>query len=45
LIDGGALSASLGSILVDVTTIPPCIVRRGADLEKAVAILGIARPD
>jgi L-threonylcarbamoyladenylate synthase len=40
LIDGGALPASLGSTLVDVAVAPPRIVRRGADLEKAKAILG-----
>jgi len=45
LIDGGVLPASLGSTLVDVAESPPRIVRRGADLEKVVAILGIARPD
>jgi L-threonylcarbamoyladenylate synthase len=45
LIDGGVLPPSLGSTLVDVAESPPRIVRRGADLEKVVAILSIARPD
>jgi L-threonylcarbamoyladenylate synthase len=39
LVDGGVLSSSLGSTLVDVVTLPPCIMRRGADLEKVMAIL------
>jgi L-threonylcarbamoyladenylate synthase len=39
VIDGGVLPPSLGSTLVDVTTMPPQIVRRGADLEKVMAIL------
>jgi L-threonylcarbamoyladenylate synthase len=39
LIDGGALPPSLGSTLVDVAVAPPRIVRRGADLEKVIAVL------
>jgi L-threonylcarbamoyladenylate synthase len=39
LIDGGVLPASPGSTLVDVTATPPRIIRRGADLEKIMAIL------
>ncbi len=34
LIDGGVLPPSPGSTLVDVTVMPPLIVRRGADWEK-----------
>jgi L-threonylcarbamoyladenylate synthase len=40
LIDGGALPASPGSTLIDCTLDPPRIVRRGADLEKALVLLG-----
>ncbi len=43
LIDGGVLPASAGSTLVDVTAIPPRIVRRGADIEKILAILDAGR--
>jgi len=42
LIDGGVLPASPGSTLVDVTVMPPKIVRRGADWEKISAVLGDA---
>ena len=44
LIDGGVLPPSLGSTLVDVAITPPRIVRRGADLEKVMAILGQKPP-
>jgi len=40
LIDGGMLPPSPGSTLVDVTVLPPQIVRRGADWEEAAAVLG-----
>jgi tRNA threonylcarbamoyl adenosine modification protein (Sua5/YciO/YrdC/YwlC family) len=40
LIDGGALPPSLGSTLVDLAAVPPRIVRQGADLERAQALLG-----
>ena len=43
LIDGGVLPPSLGSTLVDVTEMPPKILRRGADWEKLSDILGAAR--
>jgi L-threonylcarbamoyladenylate synthase len=39
LIDGGVLPPSHGSTLVDVTTVPPQVVRRGDDLEKVTVIL------
>ncbi len=39
LIDGGVLPPSQGSTLIDVTQDPPRIVRRGAHLEKALALL------
>lgn len=39
LIDGGVLPPSPGSTLVDVTVTPPRIVRRGADLEKFMAVM------
>jgi len=39
LIDGGVLPPSLGSTVVDDTTTPPRIVRRGADVEKVLAAL------
>lgn len=39
LIDGGVLPPSLGSTLVDVTTVPPCIVRIGDDKEKISSLI------
>jgi tRNA threonylcarbamoyl adenosine modification protein (Sua5/YciO/YrdC/YwlC family) len=44
LIDGGALPPSLGSTLVDLAAAPPRIVRQGADLERAQALLGRSGP-
>ncbi len=40
LIDGGILSASAGSTMVDVSTTPPEIIRPGADLNELLAVLG-----
>jgi len=34
LIDGGALPPSLGSTMVDVTTMPPALIRAGDDVKK-----------
>ena len=45
LIDGGALPPSLGSTLVDIVVVPPRIVRRGADLQKILSILGQKPPE
>ena len=45
LIDGGALPPSLGSTLVDIVVVPPRIVRRGADLQKILPILGQKPPE
>jgi tRNA threonylcarbamoyl adenosine modification protein (Sua5/YciO/YrdC/YwlC family) len=39
LIDGGALPASAGSTLVDLTIAPPRIVRAGDDAEKFIALM------
>jgi L-threonylcarbamoyladenylate synthase len=39
LIDGGVLPPSPGSTLVDITVTPPRIVRRGADVDKALLAL------
>jgi len=40
LIDGGVLPPSPGSTLVDLAAAPPRIIRRGADLDRAQALLG-----
>jgi L-threonylcarbamoyladenylate synthase len=45
LIDGGALPPSLGSTLVDIVVVPPRIVRRGADMQKILPILGQKPPE
>ena len=45
LIDGGVLPPSLGSTLVDIVVVPPRIVRRGADLQKILPILGQKPPE
>ncbi|MFH2108327.1 MAG: L-threonylcarbamoyladenylate synthase [Chrysiogenia bacterium] len=39
LIDGGVLPPSLGSTLVDLTTVPPVIVRHGDDAERIAELV------
>lgn len=43
LIDGGILAASSGSTLVDITVMPPAIVRRGDEAESFLTALGRER--